>query len=121
MNISEIMHSNALKLTTARKELLDILSCHKKPLCYEEIKDNLSMDKATFYRNMSIFEEKSIVNSFESNDKKRYYELHSALHSHFVCTQCSNIECLHINQENLLADYEVDNIIIHGRCNKCKQ
>ncbi len=37
----------------------------------KNIKENLFMDKATFYRNITIFEEEQIIDSFESNDKKR--------------------------------------------------
>ncbi|MBN2721348.1 MAG: transcriptional repressor [Campylobacterales bacterium] len=121
MNIENLLHDKHLKFTTARKELFDIFSNSQRPVCYEDIRDNISMDKATFYRNMSTFEEKGIVNSFESNDKKRYYELQSALHSHFVCTVCGNIECLNIVPDTSLCEYEIDNIIIHGRCPKCKQ
>ncbi|MDD5405891.1 MAG: transcriptional repressor [Sulfurovaceae bacterium] len=121
MNIENLLRDNQLKLTIARKELFDIFADIKKPVCYEDIKDNISMDKATFYRNMSTFEEKRIVNSFESNDKKRYYELHGTLHSHFVCTLCNNIECLQILPDTSLIGYKIDNIIIHGHCVKCEQ
>ncbi|MDD3775595.1 MAG: transcriptional repressor [Sulfurovaceae bacterium] len=121
MNIENLLHDKHLKFTTARKELLDIFSNSQKPVCYEDIRDDISMDKATFYRNMSTFEEKGIVNSFESNAKKRYYELQSALHSHFVCTVCGNIECLDIVLDTSLIGHEIDNIVIHGRCEKCKQ
>ncbi|MCD8541443.1 MAG: transcriptional repressor [Aliarcobacter cryaerophilus] len=64
-----------IKLTSARKSILDILIDSSKPLSYEDIKDKISMDKATFYRNITIFEEGNIINSFESNDKKRYFEI----------------------------------------------
>ena len=33
------------------------------------------LEKATFYRNITIFEEENLINSFESNDKKRYFEI----------------------------------------------
>lgn len=42
----------------------------KRPICYDDIKSNLSMDKATFYRNITKFEDEHIISSFESNDKK---------------------------------------------------
>lgn len=53
-----------IKLTSARKSILDILINSSKPLSYEDIKDKISMDKATFYRNITIFEEGNIINSF---------------------------------------------------------
>ena len=62
-----------IKLTSARKSILDILINSSKPLSYEDIKDKISMDKATFYRNITIFEEENIINSFESNDKKKIF------------------------------------------------
>ncbi|WP_320036395.1 transcriptional repressor [Halarcobacter sp.] len=117
MNLENI--SKTIKLTSARKAILEILISSNKPLCYEDIKDNISMDKATFYRNIIKFEEESIISSFESNDKKRYYEIAKTKHSHFICNECSKIECIHEKIDVDLKGYEIDNIIIKGICPKC--
>ena len=77
------------------------------------------MDKATFYRNITKFEEENIISSFESNDKKRYFEIQKTKHSHFICTNCSQIECIHEKLNFDLKNYQVDNIIIKGLCPKC--
>ena len=77
-----------IKLTTARKSILDILATSKKPLSYEDLKDKIFMDKATFYRNISFFEDQNLINSFESNDKKRYFEIKDKEHIHFICSNC---------------------------------
>ncbi len=54
-----------IKLTSARKSILDILINSSKPLSYEDIKDKISMDKSNFfYRNITIFEEENLINSF---------------------------------------------------------
>ncbi len=53
-----------IKLTSARKSILDILINSSKPLSYEDIKDKISMDKATFYRNITIFEERKYYKLF---------------------------------------------------------
>ena len=119
MNIEKLTHEKNIKLTTARKAILEILVKSDKPLCYEDIKDKLSMDKATFYRNITKFEEQNIINSFESNDKKRYFEIAKTKHSHFICNVCSKIECIHEKLDLNLEDYQVDNIIIKGVCPKC--
>ncbi len=119
MNLEKLTHEKNIKLTTARKAILEILVESDKPLCYEDIKDNLSMDKATFYRNITKFEEQNIINSFESNDKKRYFEIAKTKHSHFVCNVCSKIECIHEKLDFNLEGYQVDNIIIKGVCPKC--
>ena len=118
MKIEKIIKNKNIKLTTARIAILEILEKAKKPLSYEDIKSDISMDKATFYRNISKFEDEKILNSFESNDKKRYFELKRKPHAHFVCIICNGVECiddLNINLEG----YEVNNVIINGKCKNC--
>lgn len=119
MNIEKLTTDKNIKLTTARKVILEILVNSDKPLSYEDIKNELSMDKATFYRNITKFEEENMINSFESNDKKRYFEIQKTKHSHFICTTCSKIECIHQELDLNLKDYQVDNIIIKGICPNC--
>jgi len=118
MNIDEIIKNKQIKLTTARVALLDILREANKPLSYEDIKSNISMDKATFYRNIAKFEEQGILNSFESNDKKRYFELKLVPHAHFVCHSCNKIECLS-DLDVKLDGYVVNNVIVNGKCKDC--
>ena len=118
MSIKQLIKNKNIKLTTARIALLDIFENTKKPISYEDIKNSLSMDKATFYRNVTKFQEEGILNSFESNDKKRYFEIHRKLHGHFVCVQCNALECIDDMELNL-DGYEVNNIIINGICKEC--
>jgi Fur family ferric uptake transcriptional regulator len=117
--ITNLTNITNIKLTTARKSILELLVNSNKPLSYEDMKDNISMDKATFYRNITIFEEENLISSFESNDKKRYFELKETQHSHFICSSCSKIECIHEKLEINLPDYKIENIIIKGICKNC--
>ncbi|APW65030.1 MULTISPECIES: Fur family transcriptional regulator [Arcobacteraceae] len=119
MNIEKLTTDKNIKLTTARKVILEILVNSDKPLSYEDIKNELSMDKATFYRNITKFEEEDLIDSFESNDKKRYFEIQKTKHSHFICTICSKIECIHKKLDLNLTDYQVNNIVIKGICPNC--
>lgn len=121
MQTLELLSDKKLKLTPARKELLDIFLDANKPLSYENLKHILSMDKATFYRNMSKFEKESIVHTFESNDKKRYYELQKQAHSHFLCNLCNSIECIKPMNKIELPDYIVEDIIYKGICKNCNK
>ena len=118
MNIEDIIKNKKIKLTSARVALLEILQEANKPLSYEDIKSNISMDKATFYRNIAKFEEQGILNSFESNDKKRYFELRLIPHAHFVCVSCNKIECLS-DLDIKLDGYLVNNVIVNGKCKDC--
>lgn len=117
--IEKLTNLTNIKLTEARKSILGLLIESNKPLCYEDLKDKISMDKATFYRNITKFEEENIISSFESNDKKRYFEIKKTPHSHFICSNCSKIECIHQNFDLKLDGYVVENIIIKGICPNC--
>jgi len=110
-----------IKLTNARKSILDVLQSSKKPLSYDDIKDRIIMDKATFYRNIAIFEEENLISSFESNDKKRYFEIKGREHLHFICSICSRIECIFEQPHFILKDYKIENIILKGRCKECNK
>jgi len=118
MNIEESLKNKNLKLTAARREILHIFQEADSPISYEDIKSKLSMNKATFYRNIAIFEEKGLLNAFESNDKKRYFELKSKVHAHFICIICNKVECLEDMNINLQG-YEIHNIIVNGKCSQC--
>jgi Fur family ferric uptake transcriptional regulator len=117
--ITNLANNANIKLTSARKSILEQLVNSNKPLSYEDMKDNISMDKATFYRNITIFEEENLISSFESNDKKRYFEIKKTQHSHFLCSNCSKIECIHEKLDFKLPKYKIENIIIKGLCPEC--
>lgn len=108
-----------LKLTTARKEILELLSSSDKPLSYEDMKNDISMDKATFYRNITKFQEENLVSSFESNDKKRYFEIQKTPHAHFICNICNKIECLEMPVNLSLENHTIETIVIKGKCANC--
>lgn len=118
MKIEALIQDKKIKLTTARVTLLEAFEDSDRPLCYDDIKSDISMDKATFYRNVSKFEEEGIVNAFESNDKKRYFEIKRKPHAHFVCVICNGVECIK-NVDISLTGYEINNVIINGKCQSC--
>jgi len=118
MTLEDKIKNKKIKLTSARIALIEIFKNAKQPLSYENIKLHISMDKATFYRNISLFEEEGIINSFESNDKKRYFELKLKPHAHFVCTECNKVECLE-KLDIKLDGYLINNVIVNGKCKTC--
>lgn len=121
MQIEKLIEEKKIKLTSARKELLELFLKAQRPLSYEDVKDKIKMDKATFYRNVSKFEEESIVNSFESNDKKRYYGIYVSAHAHFICQVCSSIECVKSITNMQLEGYKIQDVILKGVCKQCNQ
>ncbi|MFT7004679.1 MAG: Fur family ferric uptake transcriptional regulator [Sulfurimonas sp.] len=121
MQIEKIILDNNLKVTDARVNILEIFTSTNKPISYDDIKHDLKMDKATFYRNMSKFEEESIISAFESNDKKRYFEIKKNPHSHFICNKCNEIECIYAFCDMKLKDYVIEDIILKGICKNCNK
>ena len=119
MSIETIIEETNLKRTSARKELLKLFHEYKKPISFEDVKEFINMDKATFYRNVSKFQEESIISSFESNDKKRYYELRDNPHAHFICNACNAIECLTNVKLPTFQGYKIVDNILKGLCKNC--
>ena len=120
MDIQHIIKNKNIRSTPARLELLKILLKHNKPICYEDIKNSIKMDKATFYRNIARFVDEDIVNSFESNDKKSYFEIKVDSHPHFICNYCHKIKCIDLPDPIALEGYVVESIILKGRCEHCQ-
>ena len=121
MEIEKIIEQKNLKLTAARRELLELFIQAKRPLSFDDVKDKIKMDKATFYRNVAIFEKETIVNSFESNDKKKYYEFQKSPHAHFICNVCNKIECITDIESISIPGYKIADMIFKGDCKECNK
>ena len=77
---------------------------------------------------MPLYDNKFIQNhSFKTvykstlklGDEILNFEIQKIKHSHFICSVCSNIECIHEKLDFNLQGYQVDNIIIKGICPNC--
>ena len=119
--IQTLCKEHNIKFTTARSLILEVLKRASHPLSYEQIKDkmNASMDKATFYRNIALFEEAGIVHKFESDDRKWYFEPSGTTHAHFICEHCHQITCMEVDLGKV--EGEVKSIVLKGLCKECHQ
>jgi len=120
MNITDIKNSKNIRFTDARIELLEILIHESRPICFEDIKQRIKMNKATFYRNIAKFVEEDIVSTFESNDKKSYFEIKVDTHPHFICNHCHAISCVSPLNNITLEGYTIDSVILKGTCKLCQ-
>lgn len=118
MDFAKKLQQGGLKATPGRIALLEYIYNSNAPLSYDDIKDSLSIDKATFYRSVSAFEENEILNSIEAPDKRRYYEFRRDAHLHFICQKCGKIECLD-EKMLVLSGYKIETIIVKGYCVEC--
>jgi len=117
--LQNVFQEYDIKFTTARASILEVLKVANSPLSYEQIKEKMSvtMDKATFYRNIAKFEALGMVHKFESDDRKWYFELSSTTHAHFICEQCHKITCMNVDIGNV--EGEVTSIVLKGTCKEC--
>lgn len=117
--LQKVFKEYALKFTTARASILEVLKEAHCPLNYEQIREKMGvkMDKATFYRNVAKFEELGMVHKFESDDRKWYFELSSTTHAHFICEQCHQITCMDVDLGKV--EGEVTSIVLKGTCKAC--
>lgn len=120
-NSKEILIDADIKITQARLSILEILLKSNSPMSYEDVKPSLpkSINKTTFYRNMSIFETKGIVNKFESQDRVWLYELTSCKHAHFMCDVCKKVICIDYELPLKIDDLQVKSITLKGKCKDC--
>ena len=119
--IKTIFDEYSIKFTTARASILEVLKEAKHPLNYEQIKEKMevAMDKATFYRNIAMFEESGVVHKFEGDDRSWYFELTSTTHAHFICESCHQITCMDVDLGKV--EGEVKSIVLKGRCKEFKE
>jgi len=115
------LNAHHIKPTSARCAIVEVLESASSPLSYEQIKVqmDLVMDKATFYRNMALFEESALVSKFESDDRKWYYELGKMEHAHFICESCHEISCMDIPVPSQAQGNKVKSVILKGTCKTC--
>lgn len=117
-SIEELTKNSSLRITKARNDILSTLMSATRPLCYDDF--DLSMDKATFYRNIAKFEAESLIQKFESEDKKWYFEIMKQPHAHFFCRNCKKIEC--VKQVHIaLTGYLIDSVVLKGICKDCSK
>ena len=134
-----------LRLTEARRIILDILAGSSEHLSAEDIYMvvrgiNPSVGFATVYRTLDILTRMCIVQKFDFGDGKARYELigeekNEAHHHHLVCRRCRKIinytdfieeekELIKKTEEALARKhgFEIQNHIIHfyGLCEQCK-
>ena len=107
-----------LRTTKQRILILETLQNQNKPVSFNEIKSLLEgkMDKVTFYRNIEKLEAVGAVTKLELGDGW-YFEIFKEKHSHFLCKNCNQIEC--VEQSPILQDYDVETALFKGVCKEC--
>jgi len=132
---TELLKSTNTKMTEARSRILDLILDSNSPQTandlHKQLSDDTSIDLATVYRALKIFNEKGLVRTIHIDGDTAYYEKscrHNPLHAHFLCESCGAVECLNpfgfdessafirMAQGKEISKVE---LVIKGRCAKC--
>lgn len=129
-----LLHTHGLRVTAARKAIIEALQEAADPLSIEALLARLpkkTADQATVYRTLESFMEKGIVRQVVLSPERALYELAGDDHHHIVCLRCGRIEhielrdCTAFEKEALGASKDFKKIERHtlelyGLCKVCK-
>jgi Fe2+ or Zn2+ uptake regulation protein len=95
----QTLKSRALRATTRRIRILEVLQQAPRPLSAMEIHDRLGEggpDLATVYRNLEKMVANRIARTIHLTDERRRYEITDrGHHHHLTCTKCGDVEAIH--------------------------
>lgn len=91
-----ILKEAGLKVTPARREILEIFSAHSEPLSAESVLKKIKgrrVNQVTVYRNLASLEDAGILKRIDLRKSSIHYELAgSSHHHHLTCTSCGAVE-----------------------------
>lgn len=132
-DIENILTSNGIKPTANRILVLKELGRSTHPVNLADLEMLLDpMDKASIFRVLELFSEKSIVHVIEDGSRSLKYELchgtdhhsFSDQHAHFYCEKCGSVFCLDdvkLPNMDIPKEYKVKsiNFMFKGICPNC--
>ena len=126
-NLLSLIRESGAKITNPRRLVLEKLTETDKPLTLNEIYEECeTIDFASVYRSIKLFNELGFVEEINFADKKVRYELASKLHHHHViCSECREIKelpiCL-LSEIEKITNYKITkhSFEFMGLCPKCK-
>lgn len=134
MRPEELLKRHNIRITTMRKDILDIFLECDKAMSHHDIELQLEdCDRITLYRNLKNFQEKGIIHKAIDGTNTPKYALcehecdehhHHDNHVHFHCERCGNTFCLddvQLPQISTPEGYAISssNLILNGTCNIC--
>ena len=135
MNIISYLKENNIKVTEARKSILEIILCSKEAinanLIYAQLKENhMKIDLSTVYRTLDLLESKEILNKFDLGNNMYNYSINKNAHKHIIeCDLCHKemvIDCpIPQIEEQIKAKTGItlteSHVYLKGICKECKK
>lgn len=123
-NVKEILITAGYKITTPRLQILEKLSKEPNPVSARRLhKKTKSINLASIYRALNLFEELQIVN-VELLNKEKFYCLTGEPHHHIICQKCGHIEkipCTHSFTHIRNFTNIHHQLSLSGLCDKCNK
>ncbi|MCJ7690345.1 MAG: transcriptional repressor [Clostridiaceae bacterium] len=135
MNVISYLKDNNIKITKARKNILEIILCSKEAISAKLIyalleKDDMKIDLSTVYRTLELLESKNIINKFDLGNNVYNYALNINAHKHIItCELCHKemvIDCpIPQIEEQIKAKTGItlteSQVYLKGICKECKK
>ncbi len=129
--IVENLKRSGLKITSVRKQILEILNTSTKPLTAHEILSEIEANKTTIYREIETLLKAGYLNEVDFGDRNKRYELSSlGHHHHLVCIKCHGVEDVVLketlfNEEKFISQANKFKVLRHnleffGYCHNCQ-
>ena len=135
MNVISYLKENNIKITMARKNILEIILCSKEAinanLIYAQLKEkDIKIDLSTVYRTLDLLESKRILNKFDLGNNMYNYTISNNAHKHIIqCDLCHKkivIDCpIPQIEEQIKARTGItlteSHVHLKGICKECKK
>lgn len=135
MSNEELLQEYGIRATATRLLILKGMADYAAPFSLEDLYNHLAtIDRSTVFRALTLFEEHSLIHSFEDGSGKKKYCLncgshdahsHSRHHVHATCRVCGRSFCIEVGELPRIPapeGFEVEsvNYIISGVCPLCR-
>jgi Fe2+ or Zn2+ uptake regulation protein len=94
---------------------------------YKTVKETIpTLSKTTVYNVLNLFIKHHVVNSINTEDNLKKYELNHDHHSHFICNECHRIfdipRATASYDQSILNEYDIEQeeVILRGLCPTCQ-
>ena len=135
MNVISYLKENNIKVTKARKSILEIILTSKEAInaniIYDLLeKDGTKIDLSTVYRTLDLLESKKILNKFDLGNNMYNYTVNKNGHKHMIqCDLCNKemvIDCpIPQIEEQIKAKTGItlteSHVYLKGICRECKK
>lgn len=119
-----------MRLTPARKLVLNLFKGNSSLLCAEDIEKllkNESIYLSTIYRALEYFEKENVLGKSTINKTAYYYLINGEHHHYMICTNCLARFPIDCEIENMISkntkryNFTATNhdLTIYGYCNNC--